>query len=160
MRFNFNLSRSANCQGGCASAVADVIPMHGISRPNSGGGDARNKIAERGTELAKFLKMDGRKAFDHLFAVAGETQLHTPAIRWRRSAAEQLAPHQPVDQTDGAVMTNLQVISEFSNKRVVPSRKPFQDEQRLMLLYGESGAAGRLFAEVQENPQGVSDGGQ
>lgn len=123
-------------------------------------GDGGNEVAQSGAELTEFLKVDGGQALDHLLAMAGETQFHAASVRRRRGAAEKPAAHQPVNQADRAVVPNLEVVSEFSDERVLAAREPFQNEQGLMLLHGESCAAGGLFAEVQKDPQRVADGGQ
>lgn len=57
-------------------------------------------------------------------------------------------------------MANLKMVSEFSDKCILAPRKSLQDEQGLMLLDRESGPAGCLFAEMQEDSQGMADGSE
>ena len=59
----------------------------------------------------------------------------TPVVRGRL-AAEELPVHQPVHQTDGAVMPELEAFRQLGDGGEIPSRKSFDREQSLMLLGG------------------------
>jgi len=141
-----------------------AIVTGGINVPlflrNSGGCDAGNEVAEGGAKLAEFLKMNGGQALDHVLPVTREMQFNATSIGRRRGPAKKPAAHQAVDQTNGAVVFNLKVVSQFSDERVFASGKSFQGEEGLVLLDGEPGPPGSFLAEVQENPQGMANGGK
>lgn len=104
--------------------------------------------------------MNGGQALDHVLPVTREMQFNATSIGRRRGTAKKPAAHQTVDQTNRAVMFNLKVVSQFSDERIFTPGEALQCEQGLMLLDGESGPAGSFFAEVQEDPQGVTNGGK
>lgn len=58
-----------------------------------------------------------------------------PVVRGRLTA-EELPVHQPVHQTDGAVMPELQTFRQLGDGGEFPSGKSLDREQRLMLLCG------------------------
>lgn len=62
-----------------------------------------------------------------------------------------------VDESDGAVVRNLELLGEFPDRYPVPARESFDREQRLILLGFESVRSGGFLAKTQKNAQGVAE---
>jgi hypothetical protein len=67
---------------------------------------------------------------------------------------------QAIDKADGAVMRQLQALSEFADGDVVATGKAFDGEKGLMLLWREAGSIGGMLAEAQELTKGVAKCGE
>jgi len=67
---------------------------------------------------------------------------------------------QPVNQTNRAMMAQLQAFGQFGDRDKVATREAFDGEQGLMLLRGQPGLTGGVLAEIQKPPQRVPQGGQ
>jgi len=66
-----------------------------------------------------------------------------------------LSRDQSVDQADRAVMAHLQAVSQFPHRHPVSSAKPFDREQRLMLLRRNSRRTCGGLAKQQEATERV-----
>lgn len=94
--------------------------------------------------------------FQHFFAPHGQMDEHQASICGRVRTSHQFIMHQPVNQPHGAMVAQLQAFGQFTDGNLLTSREALDGEQRLMLLGREAGSARRLFAEVEELPEGVT----
>ena len=65
--------------------------------------------------------MRGGKPGQQGLAPGGEPDLLAPAIRGGGRAAHELPAVQAVDETDGAVMTELQAFGQFADRGKIPA---------------------------------------
>jgi len=56
-------------------------------------------------------------------------------------------------------MRQLQALGEFAYARIIAGRKPFNGQQRLMLLRSQTHRCSGLFAEAKKAPQRVAESG-
>lgn len=81
---------------------------------------------------------------------------HPPPVFLRVRAFHQFFIDHPVDQTDGAVMTELQTLSQFADADTVASGKSLDRQQRLVLLRPQADRLRRLFAEMKKPPERIA----
>ncbi len=94
----------------------------------------------------------------NLLAPAGHSDVDSPAIRCGGLSVQQFQLDQTIHQFHGAVMSELQALSQLPDRYHFPSRKPFDGQQSLMLLRGQAGMFGRGLAERKKPPEGVTKG--
>jgi hypothetical protein len=94
--------------------------------------------------------VNGRKTAELLFAFRGEDHANLAAIGVVADALDEAVLRQAIDEADGAVMADEQMLGQLSDGRAVPVRKSSDGEQDLVLLRLEALGPGRLFAEVEE----------
>jgi hypothetical protein len=106
-----------------------------------------------GTKLPQLIKVGGRESLDLALTSGREAHLDTAPIRMRGSPADETLPGQPVDETHGAVMAQLQPLRQVADRHVVPPAEPLDRQQGLVLLRGEPAGKRRVPAEPLEPPQ-------
>src|SRR5579862_4673435 len=91
-----------------------------------------------------------RKPPQQRLAAAREPEQDFPAILAGLLAPDGAMLGEPVNQLDGAVMLDLQPLSELTNRRAGAFRQAFDRKQQLVLRRLEPILAGRVGAELQE----------
>jgi len=104
--------------------------------------------------------MQGRKLSQGGFAAPGQLHPHLPSVLPRRCARHHSFPHQPVNQTDSAVMADLQPLRQLPHGDPVTTGVAFDGQQGLMLLRGETGGFSGGFTEMQKFSQRITKRGQ
>ena len=89
----------------------------------------------------------------HLLSAFSQLHPNSPPVIGIRFASHILFQHEAIDQANGAMMGDLQLLRQFTDCHGVAIRKSFYREQRLMLLWAQPRTARRLFAKSQELPQ-------
>ena len=84
-----------------------------------------------------------------LLTLGGQQHPHRPAVARMRTPLYEPLPLRPIDQFHHAVVAQLEPVSELPNGRPLPTGKPFQCQQQLILLRSEAIPAHRLLAEAQ-----------
>src|SRR5215475_3962937 len=74
----------------------------------------------------------------------------------RRFAPNQPLCHQSIDQTNRAVVANLQPFRKLPNTRRFSPRESFDSKKRLVMLRRDSGGVGCRLAEMQKTTQRVT----
>ncbi len=94
--------------------------------------------------------VDKRQLPQHRRAPLGEPNEYLAAIDPAALALDQPMRLGPVEQLYGAVMLELQPLSQLPYRGLHAGREPTQREQQLVLLGLDPDRAGRLLAEVQK----------
>ena len=119
--------------------------------------EAGEQLGDFGTDALELFAVQGAQGGQGFFAAAGEFDEHLPAVFGRAGAGDEFLLHEPVHQSDRAVVTQAKAFGEFADGDAVSSGKAFDGEQRLVLLRGDAGALRGFFAEMDETPQGISE---
>src|SRR5689334_3066924 len=101
-----------------------------------------------------------RKLLQYSFPMRRQIKQHFTAIFCCPLTAHEPSCLKSIDQFHSAMVLNLQPIGNFHDPRTNATRKPFEGEQQLMLLWLQACAARRLFAEVNESPYQPAKFGQ
>jgi hypothetical protein len=88
-----------------------------------------------------------RQVLQHFFPFGSQGEQHLTAILAPARPPNVARGGKPVHEFHGAVVLNLQSLSEFPNGRPRRSRQPFQAEHQLVLSWFQARGSGRLFAE-------------
>ncbi|HEY2123268.1 MAG TPA: hypothetical protein VGH07_06720 [Chthoniobacterales bacterium] len=80
--------------------------------------------------------------------VSAESYVHLSPIFGAGFADDQFLRTEAVDQSNGAMMCNLKLFSQFSDGNGISSRKAFDGEQSLMLAGRHPGSFGCGLTEV------------
>ena len=104
--------------------------------------------------------MHRRKLFKDGFAARSEGEPNLAAILFVSHPPDIMLRHQPIGQTHGAVMADLQPLGHFADGDPTAAWKALDGQHRLVLLRGETRGASGVFAEMQELPQCVAELGQ
>jgi hypothetical protein len=91
--------------------------------------------------------------FELLGAAGGEAQADDAVVLGVLGALEQPGGHGAVDEADGAVVSEQQVVGDVSDGRSGRVVMTSDGEQELMLGGRESGGVGVLLAPAQKAPQ-------
>ena len=102
--------------------------------------------------------MDIDQPIEHALGLRREGQIGSAPVACRLAARDQPLPHQSVDKSYGAVVTDEEAIGDVADGGLLLAA-PAQREQRLVLLAGESLLLRRALAEVQEAAQRVAEAG-
>ena len=101
----------------------------------------------------QLLAMRRRQLLEHRFAFGSQREVNPAAIGVVQFASDITPLRQAVGQPNSAMVQQLQTLSQFANEHAVASRKPFNRQQRLVLLRCDACRARRSLAEAQELPQ-------
>jgi hypothetical protein len=140
------LSRSTSCQ----------LRFFGLNQPVQRADDR----VQAGPEHPEFLSVSAGQLIEHFDAVRCETHVHLSAVLCTWFANDQSLDPKPVDQANGAVVRNLQLLGEFSDGGRVSTRKSFDREECLILAWRQSGGGGCSLAEMEELPKAVAESRQ
>jgi hypothetical protein len=117
--------------------------------------DDRQQALEFRAELDDFAEVGGGKLSDQGFSASGEAHFDPPPIYGRGPALHEVAGGESVDDSDGAVMLEVQAIGQLGDGDELATGKPFDREQGLMLLGRKASRAGRILAKFQKPTQRV-----
>lgn len=104
----------------------------------------------------QFLSVSRRKRFQELFTASCQSKADHPVIPLVGFPPGQPLCNKTASEFDRAVMADLQALGEFADRDLIPARKPFDGQQRLVLLGRQSGCARAFFAKMKELAQGVA----
>jgi len=106
-----------------------------------------------GSEVTELFEMLLAEGFELGGAAGREPETDDTVVLGVLGALEQPGRDGAVDEADGAVMSEEQVIGDVSDGRSGRVVMTSDREQELMLGGGEAGGAGVLLAPAQEAPQ-------
>lgn len=86
--------------------------------------------------------------------------MNLASVLFRLVACGVLFRNKPVNESDRAVVPDLETLSQFTNRHTFPVRETLDGKQRLMLLRRDSGGCRRLLAETQKLSQCESERGE
>jgi hypothetical protein len=101
-----------------------------------------------------------RELAQDLFATRGEADVNLAPIFGTAAALDQFFFLEPADQFDGAVMLNLQALSQIGNTATVAAARSAERKHELMVLRFDACPACRLLAEMQKAPDLIAKLGQ
>src|SRR3954454_7613986 len=103
-----------------------------------------------GSEVAQLLEVLLAEGFELLGAAGGEPETDDAVVLGILGALEQLGGHGAVDESDGAVMAQEQVVGDVSDGRSGRVVMTSDGQQELMLGGSEAGGVGVALAPAQE----------
>lgn len=104
--------------------------------------------------------MGGGEIGEDFFALGRELEADLAAVFLAAEFAGEFERGEAVGEADDTVVLDLEALGEFADGDGVVAGKAFDGEQGLVLLRGDAGRQGGFFAEAQEAPQGVAEGGE
>jgi hypothetical protein len=110
---------------------------------------------EFGPELDDFAEVGGGEFSNQGFSALGEPHLDPASVGRRGAALDQFAVGEPIDDANGAVMLQVQVICQLGDRDELSAREPFDREQSLMLLGRKAGCPRRILAKLEKTAQRV-----
>ena len=135
------------------------MARHGLSTfgrphgPFQGGDQCRALSAQLG------LVAHGQFA-KHLFALGSKPQQHLTPVIARPASPHQASGGKPVHQFDGAVVLDLQPLSQGSNSGAQSVRQSLEGQHQLVLLRFQPHFPRCLFAEVKKAANLIAQFGQ
>ena len=120
------------------------------------------RAGEMGSKSLELFEVERRKHFQSLGALFGQMQTHHPMVVVVSGPSDQTRRVGTVDETDGAVVQEEQVVSDLSNGRATRiTVSPYRQEQ-LMLGRREARGTSLALAPTLEmakpGPQGQQAG--
>ena len=94
-----------------------------------------------------------RERLEALAARRGELQADDPVVLGVAHPLDQLGRHGPVDQPDGTVMAQQQVVGDLADGRATAVGMPPDGQQQLVLRRGQPGPLRLLLAPADEAAQ-------
>jgi hypothetical protein len=110
--------------------------------------------------VAQLFAMGCGEPREELLATPGQSQINLPSIHAAAPANRQPRRDEPVGESDGAVVSQLEPFGELAEGDLRASGKALDREEGLMLLGGKAGVLSGVFAKAQEPPQGIAKGRQ
>ena len=108
-------------------------------------------------DAVELFAVAGGESGEFIFAPGGQGEADLAVIAGVGGAADVFFQREAVGETDGAVGLDLEALGEFADGDVVAAGEAFDGEEGLVLLGGEAGGVGGIFAEAQEFSQGVAE---
>jgi len=102
----------------------------------------------------------GGELREDLPPAAGEAQLDLAPIGARRLAHDEFLLDEAVDELDGTVVLDEELLGEVADRYARIVGPAAQHQHRLVVLRGESRLRGGRLAEAQESAQRVAEGGE
>ena len=99
--------------------------------------------------------MGGRQRGQVGLAIGGQLEVDDPAVVGIGAAPQQAGPLGPVDQLDGTVVAQHQVLGDVADRRVTIVAP--HGEEQLVLGGCQPGGAGLTLRPLLEPPQGVTE---
>src|SRR5215469_12948719 len=94
--------------------------------------------------------MGSRQSLKCCRAGAAESNKDIPTVCGAVLPFDQVLGGEAINQLDGRMMSELELLCEFADRHALPSRKPLDREQSLMLPRSQTGKMGRILAEFQK----------
>jgi CIC family chloride channel protein len=113
-----------------------------------------------GADPLQLAAVSGREAEQEGFPLTGQRQMDLTAVGVAAAALEEPALGQAVDQADGAVMADLEMLGERADRYRAPPRQAAHGQEGLVLLGSQPHLTGGFLAEMEEAPQRVAKLGQ
>lgn len=107
--------------------------------------------------MRQFVAVQVSQPSEHSRALAGEPKLDLSRVLARWLAHQVRLIDQPIDQADGAVVLDQQLLRKPADRALAGRWRRTHRQQGLVLLPGQADARGRNLAEVQEAAQGVAE---
>lgn len=107
--------------------------------------------------MLELVAMQVGQAAEDACALARQSKLDLAPVVPRRVAHQQSLIHQPIDQADGAVVLDQQLLRKPADRALAGRWRRTHRQQGLVLLPGQADARSRNLAEVQEAAQGVAE---
>lgn len=108
-------------------------------------------------DLAQLLSIGNCQAFQQVEAGRGEGNIDRPAVGIAVPAVDQAGALHSIDQTDRAVVADLQSLRKLFHRDFVTPRKALYRQHREILLDRDSGLVSALFAPAEEPSKSVSE---
>jgi len=104
--------------------------------------------------------MRGGEALDEVLTLGGEGEEDFAAVIGGDFADDGGALDQLIDDADGAVMADLQLLGEVANRELAIAGGGADGEQGLVLVRGEVFGNQQVFAEAQKFSQLIPESGE
>ena len=111
------------------------------------------RARQRAPQPTELLQVGLGQCFQPLAPRRGELQADDPVVLGVTHPPDQLGGHGPVDQPDGTVVAQQQVVGDLTDGRTAAIRVPPDGQQQLLLRRGQPGALGLLLAPADEPAQ-------
>jgi hypothetical protein len=111
-------------------------------------------------EPAQFIPVGRGEALHQFFALFREGEEDFPAVIRGDLADHGLAQDQLVDDADSAVMPDLQLLGQVADRELPMEGGSANGEQGMILVRSEVFGAKEVFAEAEEFPYLVTEGGE
>ena len=100
--------------------------------------------------------MNGSQLFQLALPQPGQFHEYAAAVLLARPAIEQFRLFQAIHQADGVMSGDLELLGELADTDLIPARKTFDGEKRLILQGGQIVLMGGFLAEAKKFPQFVA----
>ncbi len=108
---------------------------------------------------AQLFAVGSGELLQHRFTLGGQAQGDAPAIGGIPSPLHIASLGQAVEQAHGAMVFDPEALGQFTYGDALTPGKPFERQQRLVLLRCKAGSTSRSFAETKELAQSGAKGG-
>lgn len=129
-----------------------------LARLTGRGVDRFDQSFEDGSQFVQFLEVSDGQSFEHPATLPREYNAHDATIVGVAAAFYEPGVFGPVDQLDGAVMSQQQCIADAPDGGAVDVLAAADHQQQLMLSRRETGFLGLFLAPMQEAPQPEPEG--
>jgi hypothetical protein len=106
------------------------------------------KFRKYGRESAQLIFVGIGQLLEYLGPVSAESYVHLSPIFGAGLADNQFLRREAIDQSNGAMVCDLKLFSQFSDGNGISSGKAFDGEQSLMLAGRHPGSFGCGLTEV------------
>ena len=113
----------------------------------------RHALGQRAPEPAQLLEMGLGQRLQALAPRRGELQADDPVVLGVAHPLDQLGRDGPVDQPDGTVVAQQQVVGDLADGRATAIGMPPDGQQQLVLRRGQPGPLRLLLAPADEPAQ-------
>src|SRR5262245_45194305 len=115
---------------------------------------------ERRGHRGQLGQMGDGQGPEHGLALAGESDQDLTAIIAARRAAHEPTRHEAIDETDRAVVADLESLGQSADGRNSTGGQPLQSEERLMVLRLEAGDPSAAATPLEETADAVAELGE
>ena len=105
----------------------------------------------------QLLHVGSRERLEALLALGRQLEPHDPLVLGVAAAGDQARLLGPVDQADGAVVAEQEVVGHLADRGPAPVRVAPNGQEELVLGRGQSGRLRLLLAPAQEAAQAVPE---
>lgn len=140
-------ARFFSCAGGRLLAPTDC-------------GEGADDLDQRRAKTVQLLEMDGREVPEILLGRRHQADQNTPAVPRVVPAFGESGAGEPVHQFDRAMVADAEALREIVDAERLAVWAALDREQRLVLAWGQAGAAGRPLAEFKKPAEQVAELGE
>jgi len=116
-----------------------------------------DELVENRCEILEFVQVCWGQPGQARLAISRQPYPGDPAVLFIPASLHESGSLGPVDQLDGAVVTEQKVTSEVAHRRALRPGVTLDRKQQLMLGWGQTHGARLSLAPVQEAPQASSE---